>query len=66
MSKRYRVTLVMQLDAPYDVEADTTEQAEGIALGLGYELLCHECARHWNEGDIEVLEAMVLDDEEES
>lgn len=65
MIKRYRVTLVMQLDAPYDVEADTTEQAEDIALGLGHERLCHECASHWNEGDIEVLETRILDDEED-
>lgn len=60
MSNRYRVTISMPLDAPYDVEADSAEEAEDKALAIGYERLCHQCASHWNEGDIDVLETRLL------
>jgi hypothetical protein len=55
---KYRVYLVTTASATVEVEADDTEQAIELAFQEAPGGLCHQCARDYDLGDLQLSSEM--------
>lgn len=52
--KRWRVNVIKPMAFVAEVEAETRDEAERLALDAEPGSLCHQCAQEWNEGEADV------------